>query len=191
MRGKPPPDLISKNMEMIDIILLGIILLFGVIGLAMGFIHATGSLLGVVLGIYLATRFYAPVADWLMGLIGRESNFIRVLMFAVAFILIAKLIGLFFYFVEKVVNIVKWLPFVKTFDRFLGFLLGLAEGIITVGIIIFFIDKFPLSGGVMAKLAGSTVAPYAEGVVYILWPLLPKALKILESTVDYVEGAVK
>ena len=103
-------------MEMIDIILLGIILLFGVIGLAMGFIHATGSLLGVVLGIYLATRFYAPVADWLMGLIGRESNFIRVLMFAVAFILIAKLIGLFFYFVEKVVNIVKWLPFVKTFD---------------------------------------------------------------------------
>ncbi|MDP2685441.1 MAG: CvpA family protein [bacterium] len=172
-------------MEMIDIILLSIIALFGIIGIAVGFIHAVGSFLGLVIGVYLASRFYAPVADWLMYLIGRDSNFIRVLMFVVAFVLIAKLVGLAFFFLEKVFNILKFIPFVKTFNRFLGFLFGLAEGMVVVGMIIFFIDKFPLSDRLMAGLANSVVAPYAEGIASILWPLLPQSIRLLESTVDY------
>lgn len=173
-------------MEMADIILLGIIALFGIAGLAAGFVHAVGSFLGLVVGVYLASRFYSPVADWLMGMIGHESNLIRVLMFAIAFILITKLVGLVFFLIEKVFNIVKFIPFVKTFNRFLGFLLGLAEGIVSVGMVIFFIDKFPLSERIMDSLANSTVAPYAEGVASVLLPLLPKAIKLLESTVDYL-----
>ena len=172
-------------MEMIDVFLLGIILLFGAIGLAMGFIHALGSMLGIIVGVYLASRFYAPAADWLMQLIGRESNLIRVLMFVIAFILITTLVGIIFHLIEKAVGIIKWLPFVKTFDRLLGFLLGLAEGILILGMIILFVDKFPLSGWLMSGLAGSTVAPYVEGAVVVFWPLLPEALKMIQSTVDY------
>lgn len=173
-------------MEMADIILLGIIVLFGIIGLAAGFVHAVGSFLGLVVGVYLASRFYSPVADWLMGMIGRESNFIRVLMFVIAFILITKLVGLVFFLIEKVFNIVKFIPFVKTFNRFLGFLLGLVEGIVSVGMVIFFIDKFPLSEQLMSALANSVVASYTEGIASILWPLLPQAIKLIESTIDYL-----
>ncbi len=170
---------------MLDIFLLGVILLFGAIGLAMGFIHAFVSMLGLIVGVYLASRLYAPAADWLMQLIGHESNLIRVLMFAIAFILITTLVGIIFHLIEKAIGVIKWLPFVKTIDRLLGFLLGVAEGVIILGLIIFFIDKFPLTGGVMDQLANSVVAPYLEGAIVIFWPLLPKALKMIQSSVDY------
>lgn len=171
-------------MEIVDIVLLSIIACFGAVGVAVGFVHAVSSLLGVVFGIYLATRFYVPVVDWLISLIGHESNFARVFIFVIAFVLITKLVGLVFLLLEKVFHLIKFIPFVKTINRLLGLVFGLAEGVITIGMVIFFIDKVPLSEKLMAGLSSSVVATYTLKVASILWPLLPQALKILESTVD-------
>jgi len=177
-------------METVDIILLGIIGCFALVGFAFGFIHTLGSLLGTVFGAYLASRYYSVMADWLISITGWEGNIIRVVMFVIAFLLITRLVGLGFYFLEKVFNVFKFIPFVKTFNRLLGLLLGFVEGVITIGLIIFFIERFPLSEKIMLYLAESAVAPYASGVASVLWPLLPDAIQLLRSTVDYVENLV-
>jgi membrane protein required for colicin V production len=177
-------------MEFIDIILLIIIGGFALFGLWFGFIHTLGSLIGTVLGIYLASRFYEPFASWVTQVTGWGSNFSRVIMFTIAFVIINRLVGFVFWLLDKGFSLVTHLPFIRSIDRLFGLVLGLLEGTITVGLVIFFIERYPLSQPFMEKLSGSIVAPFAVGVATILWPLLPQALKVLRSTVDYVHAEV-
>ena len=178
-------------MNNIDIIFLGIIIVFGLAGFFFGFIHTLGSLLGTVLGVYLAFRYYSVISDWLMNISGWQGNISKVVIFTTVFIIITRLVGIVFFFIEKIFNILKFLPFIKTFNRLIGLILGLSEGIITIGFIIFFIERFPLSNFIMSYLASSVIAPYASGIASILWPFLPEAFRLLQSSVDYAEKVIK
>lgn len=175
-------------MEWIDIALLVVIGGFGLFGLWFGFIHTLGSLVGTVIGAYLASRWYEPMAEWLIGITGWQTNTARVVMFMIAFVIINRLVGFGFWIVDKMLAIVLRLPFINSINRFLGLLLGVAEGMITIGLIIFFIERFPLSQGFMTTLAASAMAPGLSALAAILWPLLPDALRLLESTVEYVSS---
>jgi membrane protein required for colicin V production len=177
-------------MNVVDIVLLSAIGVFALFGLWFGFVHTLGSLLGTVFGAYLATRYYGPFADILFGLTGWEGNLPRVIIFAISFLIINRLVGLVFWVIDKALSIVTRLPFVGSLNHILGLLLGVAEGAVSIGLIIFFIERFPLSLPFMEHLADSQVAPYLSAIAAILWPLLPDALRLLQSTVDYLTHAV-
>ncbi len=177
-------------MEFIDIVLLIIIGGFAMFGFWFGFVHTLGSFLGTILGAYLGTRYYEPMADWLIATTGWGENLSRVMMFVIAFIVINRLVGFAFWIVDKIFKVFTSLPFIKGLNRMLGMILGFIEGVVTIGLIIFFIERVPLSEGVMNTLANSTIAPMTSWVGSILWPLLPDALQMLHSTVDYVENIV-
>lgn len=178
-------------MSVVDLILLVVIAGFVLFGLWFGFIHTLGSLLGTVLAVYLASRYYEIGAEWLMYMTGWEGNITRVIMFVVAFFLISRLVGFLFTLTQKAVEatVVK-LPFMGLMNRLLGLVFGFLEGVISVGIILYFIERFPLSDIVMQSIANSELAPYAIAVGSILVPLLPEAVRILESTVDHVEETI-
>ncbi len=177
-------------LETVDVILLLIIAGFALAGLWFGFVHALGSLLGTVLGVYLAARYFTVLAGWLTNIFGWEGNAPKVLAFVVSFFVINRVVGFAFWFLEKFIGFFTRLPFVRSLNRLLGLLLGAAEGIISVGIVLYFIERFPLSLPFMSHLANSQVAPYAVSVVSVFLPLVPEAIKFLESTVDYVENRV-
>lgn len=177
-------------MSAFDIVLLVIIGGFGVAGFLFGFIHTFGSLLGTIFGVYLASRYYAPVADWLIGILGWGGNGIRFVMFVIAFLIINRLVGLLFWFVSKTLKLAATLMMLNIVNRILGVLFGVFEGVVTIGIAIYFIDKYPLSQKLMEMIAASDVAPYALKVANILLPLLPKAMQMLKSSVDFVEGKI-
>lgn len=174
-------------MSLFDIILLIIIAGFGMFGFWFGLIHTLGSLLGTVFGAYLAARFYEPMADWLMNITGWTGNYTKVLMFVIAFIIINRLVGFVFWIIDKTTGLITRLPFISGINRFLGLLLGLAEGLITLGLIFYFIERVPLSDYFMQWMANSVVVPYTTAVAAVLLPLLPEALKMLKSSVDYAE----
>lgn len=177
-------------MEFIDVVILIIIGGFALAGFWFGLIHTVGSLLGTIVSIFIASRYYEPVANWLIHVTGWQPNVWKVVVFIIAFILLNRLVGLGFWFLEKIVNIVTYLPFVTSLNRILGMLFGAFEGLITVGMAIYFIERFPLSAPLMAALAKSDVAPFTVAIASILFPLLPEALRLLDSTVDYVEERV-
>ncbi len=177
-------------MGLFDVILLIIIAGFAMFGFWFGLIHTLGSLLGTVLGAFLASRYYEPMADWLNGITGWEGNVSKVLMFVIAFFVINRLVGFIFWIVDKFLSVLTRMPFIKGINRFLGMLLGVFEGMITIGLIIYFIDKVPLSEKIMDYIADSVVAPYTVSTAEVLLPLLPEALKMLNSTIDFVEGAI-
>ena len=177
-------------MSLVDIIFLIIIGGFAMFGFWFGLIHTLGSLLGTVIGAYLASRYYEPMAGWLTGVTGWEGNLPKVLMFIIAFVIINRLVGFAFWIVDKFAGIITHLPFIKGINRFLGLLVGAFEGVLTLGLIVYFIERFPLSDKLMEKMAESVVAPILSSIANILVPLLPEALKMLKSTVDYIEGVI-
>jgi len=177
-------------MSLFDVIILIIIAGFGMFGFWFGLIHTLGSLLGTILGAYVASRFYGPMADWLVSVTGWGENFSKVFMFIIAFVIINRLVGFGFWMVDKMASFLTSMPFLNSLNRFLGLVLGLFEGMLTLGLIFYFIERIPLSENFMGWMAESSVVPFLVGSAAVLIPLLPEALKMLRSTVDYVEDLV-
>lgn len=173
-------------MSLFDLVLVIIIGGFGLVGLWFGLVHTLGSLIGTVAGVYLASRYYGFLADWLIKVTGWAGNFPKVVTFIVAFIIIDRLVGLVFWVLDKILSIVTRLPFIRSINRLFGFVFGLAEGIIVVGMAFYFINFFPLSAKFMNMAVDSKIVPYTVKVASVLWPLLPKALNVLQGSLGQV-----
>lgn len=171
-------------MSFFDLVLLIIIGGFGLFGLWFGLIHTLGSLVGTVFGVFLASRFYEMLGNWLANITGWQGNFPKVVMFIIAFLIINRLAGLLFWFADKLFSVITQLPFMNSLNRLLGLAFGLAEGAIVLGIIFYFIAKFPVGQWFMAMLSASKIAPYTVSFASILWPLLPEALKLIQNSIN-------
>ena len=174
-------------MSFFDITLIVILSGFALFGLWFGLVHTLGSLVGTILGSYLASRYYDVMAGWLMNLTGWGDNVSKVIMFIVAFILINRLVGVAFWLIDRLLSVFTKLPGVRALNHVAGLALGLFEGILTLGLIIYFIERFPLGDTLMNTIASSLLAPYLTIPAMILVPLLPEALRLLHSTIDYAE----
>lgn len=177
-------------MSLFDIAMLVIVGVFGLFGFWFGLVHTLGSLLGTLVGTYLASRYYEPLAGWLVQVTGWSINGSKVISFIIAFIIINRLVGFVFWLIEKIFKLVTHLPFIRSIDRLLGGALGIAEGLISLGLIFYFIERFPLSEHIMKMVADSKVVPFTVGIASVLIPLLPAALKLLRSTVDSIEARI-
>ncbi len=177
-------------MSLFDLVLFIVIGGFGLFGLWFGFFHTLGSLMGTILGVYLAGRYYEAMAEWLIQITGWGDNVSRVVMFTLAFIIINRLVGFAFWIFDKFFNVLTKLPFLNSINRLLGGALGVFEGIVTVGFILYAFQQFPFSVKVAAAIESSMVAPYALGMITVLLPLLPEGMRLLRSSVDFVEGQI-
>lgn len=171
-------------MSIFDLVLLIIISGFALFGLWFGLVHTVGSLIGTAFGVYLASRYYEPVASWVINFSGWNQNYVKVIVFVIAFLLITRLVGFVFWVMEKFLTIFTRMPFIHGLDRMLGAIFGALEGAIVVGVSLFFISRFPISLTFMAGLGESQLAPPLVKLASILIPLFPEALRMLRSTVE-------
>lgn len=165
-----------------DLALLIIIAGFGLFGLWFGLVHTLGSLVGTVAGAYLAAIYYEPVANWLMNTTGWGENFSKVLIFIIVFFLINRLVGLVFWIVDKILSFFTRLPFISSIDRVFGMAFGVLEGAIVLGLIFYFIGKFPVGVNFMSWIVESKIVPHLIKIASVLLPLLPMALKTIQTT---------
>lgn len=170
-------------MGLFDIVLLIIIAGFAMFGFWFGLIHTLGSLLGTVVGAYTASRWFDDMVAWVHGITGWEGNWVNVMMFSTAFIVINRLIGFLFWLIERFFDPLTRLPFITSLNRFLGVFFGIFEAMVTLGLIFFFVDKFPVGETFMGWVKSSQVVPYTVQVAEILFPLIPEAIKNLESAI--------
>jgi membrane protein required for colicin V production len=156
-----------------DIVILIVVALIALTGLRAGFVKTLGSLLGTILGIYVAGHYYEPLTNSILKLTGWSPNFIRIFVFFLLFIISNRIIGLIFWMINKITGVITRLPFLSTIDHILGAVVGAIEGVLVVGIAIFFITRYPPSTTFMKKLGESKLAPQAMSATAFLWPLLP------------------
>jgi len=170
-------------LTILDLILILILFLFIAFGFALGLVQTIGALIGVVVGAYLAGVFYEPVGAWLEPILLGHGNTARIIAFIVVFVLVNRLIGLIFWFINKVFNLISIIPFTKSLNRILGALLGFLEGTLVLGLIIYFVSRFEVSEWFTGVLTGSKVAMWLNWVSGILTPLLSESLRQLQSVI--------
>ena len=162
----------------LDFILLGIIIIWAILGFRRGFLSTLGSLVGIILAILIASRFYPIVGDWFGG-----TNVSNIVAFVMLFGIITKLISIVFWILGKVFEVITVLPFISSFDKILGLVLGFAQGIFMLSAILYFLSKYPLNDWLTNQMGHSIVSATLLKMAVILIPLFPEAIKKLKSVI--------
>ena len=171
-------------MTLIDIILLILLGGFVLFGFWFGIIHSLGALFGVLIGAGISTRYFETVTQWIHPYSGGPINVVRIVVFIILFILINRLVGFVFYVLDKTFRFALMLPFLAGFNRLGGAVIGLVEGALVLGLILYFSEAYPISDKYAKMiLEQSSVAHYLLNTAKILMPLLPQAMKDLESVI--------
>lgn len=150
-------------MGLIDIILLVIVGAFVFFGLFFGLIHTIGSLIGSIIGIFAANFFTDAVIQTFRFL--SDSGPTKVFVFILIFLVVSRLIGLGVMILEKVFGFFSVIPFASTINHLLGAGLGLIEGLIIVGVIVFYATQVLPEDTILVALQSSFVAKYLVAMV--------------------------
>lgn len=170
-------------MTILDVVLL--LLLFGFVffGFWVGLIHALGGLVGAIVGAVVASRLFEPVVQQWGYLFGGNQNLARIVIFLIIFIIVNRLVGLAFWLLEKMFNVIAIIPFLKTINRLGGAIFGLIEGVLVIGVTIYVASRFPLGATFTEGLQGSSVAKKLVELSGFITPLLPVFLKQIRSMI--------
>lgn len=164
-------------MPLVDILLIAIVGLFVLFGLFFGLVHTLGSLIGTMLGIVLASRLIDPAFEK-FGFIFGGGGAAKVILFVIIFLLVSRLIGVLFWLAERVLGVFAMVPFAKSINRLLGAVFGFVEGVIVVGVVLFFALQYLPNDAVRAALEQSSVATFLIATMSALQVLFPESVRI-------------
>lgn len=168
-------------MFLVDVLLILVVGLFVLFGLFFGLIHTLGSLVGTIFGIVVTTRLIEPAFEH-FGFIFGGGGVAKVILFLIIFLVISRLVGLLFWIVERVFGILSMVPFAKTINRLLGAVFGFVEGVIVVGVVLFFAMQYLPDDAVRAALEQSAVATYLIATMAALQVLFPEGVRVINTT---------
>jgi len=171
-------------MSVFDVALLVILAGFVFYGLFFGLIRTLGSLAGVIVGAWLASRFYLEVFAWVKDLSFGFNNLGKVVVFIILFALINRLVCFAFMILDKTFNIISIIPFLKSINRLAGAILGLLMGGLVLGLILYIAARYTVFNSFFGDwLVNSEVASRLVKFATVLTPLLPEVLKKLQSLI--------
>jgi membrane protein required for colicin V production len=148
-----------ENISLLDLVSLSLIAFLGVKGIFRGFVKETFGLIGIIGGIYVASRYAQTMGEYLdtnfFHLQNKNSLYlIGFIASLIAFWLIAVLIGSM---LGKLVNS-SGLGIV---DRILGFFVGAAKVFMIFSVIIYVLNSIPVFKASIENIfKGSMMYPY-------------------------------
>lgn len=125
-------------MIIFDIIILIILIFFAIKGLKNGLIVEIGSLVALIAGFFLTSRFTYLIRNCLEGKEFPGSEFIPTISYVITFIAIVILI----FFVAKLLTGVAKIIKINWLNKILGFVFGFIKGFIVIGGFFILIDIF-------------------------------------------------
>lgn len=138
-----------------DIAILVVLLGFLLKGLMRGLLKEVFSLAGIFIGAYLAFRYHGPLADSLMENIDVPAQIAVTITFAILFLATMVFFLILGYLLSKFVKLL----FLGGFNRLLGGLFGLAQGVLLLAVVLFALSLRPLPWGLDKPLKQSQLAP--------------------------------
>jgi len=163
-------------LTILDLILVLALFLFISLGFSMGLIQAVGAIVGVVLGAIVANQFFTGFGNLLTPIFLGHAGLAMTVAFILIFTLVNRLVGIIFFIIGKVFNLIAIIPFLKTFNRLLGAIFGALEGILVMGMIMIFIANLNASPWLTSIIDASQVAHWFIFIAGILTPLIPQVL---------------
>jgi membrane protein required for colicin V production len=129
----------GRKLNTLDIIILAVILSLAYLGFRRGFLLSIFSLISIIAGLVLATKFHSGVALVLTKVIKDEKT-LNVISFLLIFFVIYSA-GIFL-----ASKLSKLSRFTKSFDKILGLALGLIKGLLVASLFVIFMKSFSIMG---------------------------------------------
>ena len=173
-------------MSILDICLLIILVGFVLNGLTKGLINLLGRVAGLLIGAFVASHFYLLAFSWCQHVFNGRDALGKVVVFIVLFIVVTRLVDLLFKLIEKIFNLIAVIPGSKYINNIAGAALGFLEGSLFLGLIIYVVSRYAIVGnflGISEQLTNSAISPMLLKIVNIVLPILPDALKALQSII--------
>lgn len=156
------------NFAVIDVVFALLIVAASLRGAIRGFVTEIGMMAALIVGLGGALLFTKPFAHLLAQYFG-DSLWNQVIAFLVIFLLIYILVKLLESLLRSIIDRLS----LERLDRALGFFLGLGEGLLLVGVILFLLNWQPFFA--VDGLLGSSI--FAQ----LLFPLLPSPDRIFRT----------
>jgi len=169
-------------MTLFDLILILIVFGFIWFGFWFGLVYAVGGLVGLIVGVAVASRYFDDIAQKVLFLFGGNVNLAKIVCFLVLYIIVNRLVGFVFFIIDRILRPITHLPFLKTINRLGGALIGFVTGALTVGLLLYFVIRFPLPW-LIELIEKSKLAQYFINLAKLLLPLLPEILKKIEAVI--------
>ena len=174
-------------MILFDIIVLTLITILGLKGLIRGFIKEVFGLVGIVGGVFVASRISKPVGELINNLIPIDNESTRLLfgfiVSIVGFWAIAYLIGI-------AISKISSLSGLGIFDRLFGFIFGAAKVFLIFSIIIYAISQVEaIKNSLDKKTNGSIMYPILQEAGSYIIKL--DTTKLQNGMSSHVNGAIE
>lgn len=161
------------NMNYLDVVLGGIVILSALIGIARGLLKEVLSLIAWAVAIYVAWRFAEPVAEQYVTRFIDDTMISYLAAFGLLFLLTLFVVGLFNLIVTQLVSSTG----LSGFDRFLGMVFGFARGLLISTLLVLVLSLTPLKKE--GWWAASKLAPEFESIGEWGWARLPANIRKL------------
>lgn len=172
-------------MTILDFILIIILFFFTFSGFWFGLIHSLGALVGTIAGVLIAGHYFENGASLISTIFAGNINLAKIIVFLLIFIIVNRLVGLVFWIINKLFNVIAVIPFLKTINRLAGAVLGFLEGSLVLGVVLIMIGKFPFANFIIPAVENSQVSKYLLTVGKVLVPLLPELVKHAKSYLNF------
>jgi len=147
-------------MNGVDVIVLVILLFFALRGLLVGLIKEVLSIVGLFLAVFISLKFNDYMSFYLKGI--QDPLILKVASILILFILVIFLTQLVIFLIRKALKP----TFISVVDRLLGFLLGVFEGFVVAGTLLYFASRFEFANAYIEKSAySSKISKIYESVV--------------------------
>jgi membrane protein required for colicin V production len=171
-------------MSFFEIIILIIIGYYTLAGFKSGFIRTIGGFFGLLIGIFFASRYFEVIAPSWQWIFFNNLLLAKVIIFLFLFIIVEKLFKLATYALDRIFNLLRFIPFTKLINRIAGGVFGFLEGALIVGLFIYTLVRFPFSQSLLTAVDKSVFARQLLKFVEILTPLLPDALEKMKVLIQ-------
>jgi uncharacterized membrane protein required for colicin V production len=141
-------------MLIVEIVLLVILLIAAGRGWRQGLVDSFGELAGAILA-FIVARAVSPWFGTGMG---------RFIAFVIVALIVAKLVGMAFHIVAKMLKIITNLPLIHLVNNILGAILGFLSGVVLVGATTYIVLYYRLDPTLIGWFGGSTIARWCEAI---------------------------
>jgi membrane protein required for colicin V production len=173
-----------------DLMLLVMALGFVWGGFKTGLIQAIGGIVGVFLGIIIASRYYGAFGHALSPVFGGSDIGGQFTAFFILFLFVTRLTGVAFMLVNKVFHMIAIVPGMKLVNRLGGAAFGLIQASLFIGLTLQFVVRLPITGNFAATIHNSVLANYFLAVAGWLVPLFPKVLKQAQDATKAINNVL-
>ncbi len=174
-------------MNVLDIIIGVILILFAFAGLRKGLIIEAFYLASFIVGIYGAMFFSDAVAAWMTGFVKASGDVIAIIAFILTFIGILILVRFLGRMISSLVEAIS----LGFFDKIGGFVFGAMKGALMISIFIMIMNVLGLSSIIDDYKKGSFLYPKTEEIANVLYKNHDVVKESIDNSIEKIGDVIE